>query len=166
MKSEEIRKKLILPNAERLFYLRYAIQKGISLDEIYELTKIDKWFLENLAEIVNTEEEIKNLSTYLPAGRQVNLINLSTDLLWKAKQNNNNQILVNMKTKLLEEKQKSNPNYQVPEDPVSIVIDYLKMQRPIISLSKPKKVKAINAYYEENIGKKGPFTPSPIGLCK
>jgi carbamoyl-phosphate synthase large subunit len=76
--EEEIRKKLIVPNAERLFYLRYALQKGISLDEIYKLTKIDKWFLENIAEIVEAEAEIKLLLT---ANRKP-----LTEVLWRAKQ--------------------------------------------------------------------------------
>jgi carbamoyl-phosphate synthase large subunit len=44
--------KLAIPNAERIFYIAQAFQKGASIDEVYELTKIDRWFLRNIAEVV------------------------------------------------------------------------------------------------------------------
>src|SRR5205807_2193603 len=47
-----LRLQLAVPNAERIFYLAQAFQKGASIDEVFELTKIDKWFLRNVAEIV------------------------------------------------------------------------------------------------------------------
>ena len=50
---ETLRLKLALPNAERIFYIAQAFQKGASIDEVYELTKIDKWFLRNVAQIVD-----------------------------------------------------------------------------------------------------------------
>src|SRR5881409_653378 len=49
---ETLRLKLATPNAQRIFYLAQAFKKGASIDEAYELTKIDKWFLRNLAELV------------------------------------------------------------------------------------------------------------------
>jgi carbamoyl-phosphate synthase large subunit len=49
---ETLRLKLAAPNAERIFYIAQAFQKGASIDEVYELTKIDRWFLRNIAEIV------------------------------------------------------------------------------------------------------------------
>ncbi len=49
---ETLRLKLAIPNDERIFYLAQAFQKGASIDEAFELTKIDKWFLRNVAEIV------------------------------------------------------------------------------------------------------------------
>ena len=49
---ETLRLKLAIPNAERIFYIAQAFQKGASIDEVYELTKIDRWFLRNIAEIV------------------------------------------------------------------------------------------------------------------
>ncbi len=52
---ESIQKKLINPNAERIFYLRYAYQAGMTTEQIYELTRIDRWFLENLKEIIEYE---------------------------------------------------------------------------------------------------------------
>jgi carbamoyl-phosphate synthase large subunit len=49
---ETLRLKLAIPNAERIFYIAQAFQKGAAIDEVYELTKIDRWFLRNIAEIV------------------------------------------------------------------------------------------------------------------
>ncbi len=59
MAAESLRGKLALPTAERIFYLRTALKTGISPEEIAELTHIDRWFLENLKEICELEEEIK-----------------------------------------------------------------------------------------------------------
>jgi carbamoyl-phosphate synthase large subunit len=56
---ETLRLKLAIPNAERIFYIAQASQKGASIDEVYELTKIDRWFLRNIAEIVAETECLK-----------------------------------------------------------------------------------------------------------
>ena len=50
---ESLRLKLSVPNAERIFHLAQAFQDGMSIDEVYELTKIDKWFLRNIADLVD-----------------------------------------------------------------------------------------------------------------
>jgi carbamoyl-phosphate synthase large subunit len=55
---EEIERKLITPCAERIFYIRHAFRAGFKLDAIYLLTKIDRWFLHNIKEIVDMEEEL------------------------------------------------------------------------------------------------------------
>ena len=49
---ETLRLKLASPNAERIFHIGQAFQKGASIDEVYDLTKIDRWFLRNIAELV------------------------------------------------------------------------------------------------------------------
>ncbi|TRZ48038.1 carbamoyl-phosphate synthase large subunit, partial [bacterium] len=56
---KEIKDKIRIPNDERLFYIRYALKAGLSLDEIYELSKIDKWFLDNMKQLTETEDQIK-----------------------------------------------------------------------------------------------------------
>ncbi len=64
--SEEIiNGKLVRPNAERVFYLRYALKSGYSLDKLFELTKIDPWFLYQLKQISDLEDDLKaqNLDT-------------------------------------------------------------------------------------------------------
>jgi carbamoyl-phosphate synthase large subunit len=57
---EALRLKLAIPNAERIFYIAQAFHKGASIDDVYELTKIDRWFLRNVAQIV---EETRCLKT-------------------------------------------------------------------------------------------------------
>ena len=73
---DELPRMLANPGAERIFYIKYALQQGMSVDEIYDLSKIDPWFLDNIKEIVELEDEIKK------NGGQ----DISTELLLKAKQ--------------------------------------------------------------------------------
>jgi len=75
--DDEIRGKLSIPNADRVQYLRYAIKSGMSLATIYELTNIDPWFLDQLADIVKLEEELRALG---------DLQQIETPTLRKAKQ--------------------------------------------------------------------------------
>ena len=63
---ETLRLKLAIPNAERIFYIAQAFQKGVSIDETYELTKIDRWFLRNIAQLV-AETECLKTKTFLCA---------------------------------------------------------------------------------------------------
>lgn len=58
--KEEIIQKLRIPNHERIFYIRYAIRKGIRTDEIANLTKIDVWFIDRIKNIVDMEERLKS----------------------------------------------------------------------------------------------------------
>ncbi len=51
--------KLATPNAERVFYIRYAFLAGMSVEEVFELTKIDPWFLHQLREIFEMEQSLK-----------------------------------------------------------------------------------------------------------
>ncbi len=53
---EQIRRKLAIPNAERIPYIRYALKAGLDIDEIHRLTHIDPWFLREIREIVRAEE--------------------------------------------------------------------------------------------------------------
>ena len=68
---EMLRLKLAIPNAERIFYIAQAFQKGASVDEVYELTKIDRWFLWNMAQIV---EEGQRMSGCQPDIRRKQLL--------------------------------------------------------------------------------------------
>ncbi len=61
--EEEIRNKLSRPNAERVWYLRYAMKAGMSLEEIHALTNIDRWFLDQLSELVELEEHLLSLQS-------------------------------------------------------------------------------------------------------
>ena len=64
---ETIKKKLRIPCAERIFFLRYALQAGLTVEDIHELTKIDRWFLEHIRLIVEEEARIAKLSAPLAA---------------------------------------------------------------------------------------------------
>jgi carbamoyl-phosphate synthase large subunit len=61
--SDEIRAKLAIPNDQRIWYLRYAMKAGMSIDEIHDLTHIDPWFLQNLLEIVEMEERLREIGS-------------------------------------------------------------------------------------------------------
>ncbi len=50
-----LRERLITPNWERIFYVRYALLNGMSVEAIADLTKIDPWFLRQIEEIVTLE---------------------------------------------------------------------------------------------------------------
>jgi len=54
--EDVLRRKLILPNCERIFYIRHAFRAGMSIEDIFQLTQIDRWFLTQLKELVDFEE--------------------------------------------------------------------------------------------------------------
>src|SRR5438552_4649613 len=56
---ETLRLRLSIPNAERIFYLAQAFQDGMSIEEIFELTKIDRWFLRNVKQIVEEAKQLR-----------------------------------------------------------------------------------------------------------
>lgn len=60
--EEELIQKLTVPNAERILYIGHALRRGMSVEKINELTRIDPWFIHNIQEIVEMEEKLKNLN--------------------------------------------------------------------------------------------------------
>ena len=56
---DEIRRKLSVPNEDRIFYVRYAMKAGVPFDEIYSLTNIDPWFLNEIAAIIGVEDQLR-----------------------------------------------------------------------------------------------------------
>ncbi|SMG47605.1 carbamoyl-phosphate synthase large subunit [Arenibacter troitsensis] len=73
---DEIISKLTIPSWDRVFVIYDAIQLGIPLSRIHEITKIDMWFLKQYEELYQLEKEISNF----------NIETLSKDLLLEAKQ--------------------------------------------------------------------------------
>ncbi len=59
IKVDDIDKALHEPTDNRIFVISKAMQAGYTVDQIHELTKIDKWFLNKLQGIVNTHKEMK-----------------------------------------------------------------------------------------------------------
>ena len=57
--AETLRLKLAVPNAERIFYLAQAFKSGMPIEEIFELTKIDRWFLRNVKQIVEEDTRLR-----------------------------------------------------------------------------------------------------------
>jgi carbamoyl-phosphate synthase large subunit len=72
-----LNEKLRVPCAERIFYIKCALQNGMSVEKLYEITGIDRWFLDNMLQIVEFENEIKKVGS---------ADNLTKELLWQAKQ--------------------------------------------------------------------------------
>ena len=57
--AETLRRRLATPNWERLFYTALAFQHGLGVEEVHELSGMDPWFLEQMAEIVATENRLR-----------------------------------------------------------------------------------------------------------
>ncbi|MEW6185605.1 MAG: carbamoyl-phosphate synthase large subunit [Thermodesulfobacteriota bacterium] len=76
LSPDEIGQKLRQPNSQRLFYLKAALESGMSVSEIYDLTGIDPWFLHNLVQILEMEKTLQGRS----------LGTLPPDLLRQAKE--------------------------------------------------------------------------------
>jgi len=74
---DEIKARVAVADPDRVWYLRYALKAGLSMDELYEITQIDRWFLDQLAQIVEIEEQVRAVGT---------LAGLGEPLLRKAKQ--------------------------------------------------------------------------------
>jgi carbamoyl-phosphate synthase large subunit len=67
---DEIRERLATPTAERLFFVRYALAAGLSIDEIHSLSYIDPWFLAQMEEIVHAEQDIVRQGPLDRVGRE------------------------------------------------------------------------------------------------
>ncbi len=72
---ESLRGNLRTPNPERIFTIRLAFLMGMSVDDIYELTGIDPWFLDKLYELLETEKFLKRTT----------LASLTKEQLWSIK---------------------------------------------------------------------------------
>ncbi len=59
----DIEKELAEPTDMRIFVIAEALEKGITVDRIYELTKIDKWFLYKLKNIIGIKNELCKYNT-------------------------------------------------------------------------------------------------------
>ncbi len=59
---EILKEKIATPNSERLFYLKEALKKGYSIEEVYKISYIDPWFLSQIKEIIELEEELKKFT--------------------------------------------------------------------------------------------------------
>ncbi len=76
LKIEDIDTALNAPTDKRIFVIAKALNNGYTIDQIYDLTKIDKWFLQKLQNIYNTSKDLEKCNS---------LETLSAELLRKAK---------------------------------------------------------------------------------
>jgi len=60
---DDIRAKIATPDPDRVWYLRYAIKAGLSVDEIHEITAIDRWFLDQLQQLVEIESLLRTVGS-------------------------------------------------------------------------------------------------------
>ena len=74
---DEIRARVSTPDPDRVWYLRYALKAGMSIDELFELTAIDRWFLDQILQIVELESLVRTVGS---------LASVDTALLRDAKQ--------------------------------------------------------------------------------
>jgi carbamoyl-phosphate synthase large subunit len=56
--DETLTTKLSVPNAERIFYLAQAFARGWEIEKVFSLTKIDRWFLRQIEEIVKEQQQL------------------------------------------------------------------------------------------------------------
>ena len=54
----EIKQQLAIPNSKRIFFLRLGLQAGLTVEEIFNLTKIDPWFIYQIRQIVEMESRL------------------------------------------------------------------------------------------------------------
>ncbi|MFH1768412.1 MAG: carbamoyl-phosphate synthase large subunit [Candidatus Omnitrophota bacterium] len=59
---EDIKTKLALPSSERVFLIYEALRKGMSVEALYKITHIGRWFIQQMKEIVDFEEELLTYS--------------------------------------------------------------------------------------------------------
>ncbi|MCE9591081.1 MAG: carbamoyl-phosphate synthase large subunit [Planctomycetes bacterium] len=52
---DKLKRKLSVPSQGRLYYIRYAFKMGWTIDQVYQLTKIDPWFLDQIKQLVDFE---------------------------------------------------------------------------------------------------------------
>ena len=57
--DDELQRKLARPNSHRFSYITYALQHGWSIDEIYRLSRIDRWFLDQLHQVMDIQKDIE-----------------------------------------------------------------------------------------------------------
>ncbi len=69
LSKEQLLKQLITPSSERHFLMYTALQKGASIEEIHELTRVKPWFIEQMKELAEEEELLRKEKGQLPSDR-------------------------------------------------------------------------------------------------
>jgi len=72
--KKELVKKIKSPNADRLWYIADAFRLGLSINEVFEYSQIDPWFLDNIKQIIDMENHIKESKVSLESAEAVSLV--------------------------------------------------------------------------------------------
>src|SRR5262245_27267497 len=59
--NDELQRKLARPNSQRFSYITYALEHDWAIDEIYRLSRIDPWFLDQLQQVMEIQREIEDI---------------------------------------------------------------------------------------------------------
>src|SRR5437870_6255473 len=59
--NDELQRKLARPNSQRFSYITYALEHGWSIDEIYRLSRIDPWFLDQLKQVMEVQRQVESV---------------------------------------------------------------------------------------------------------
>ncbi|MFS8085095.1 MAG: carbamoyl-phosphate synthase large subunit, partial [Acidobacteriota bacterium] len=78
--NDELQRKLARPNSQRFSYITYALEHGWAIDEIYRLSRIDPWFLDQLKQVMEIQEQIELVPPAV-AGGPPSLENIPLELL-------------------------------------------------------------------------------------
>src|SRR5947207_4526194 len=65
--NDELQRKLARPNSQRFSYITYALEQGWSIEEIYRLSRIDPWFLDQLKQVMEIQERVESIVSELGA---------------------------------------------------------------------------------------------------
>ncbi len=66
LSKEQLLKLLVTPSSERHFVMYEALRQGATVDEIYDITHVKKWFIEQMKELVEEEEQLLQSKGSLP----------------------------------------------------------------------------------------------------
>ncbi|MDO8462204.1 MAG: carbamoyl-phosphate synthase large subunit, partial [Deltaproteobacteria bacterium] len=107
--KKKIREKLRIPNADRLWVIGDAFRQGMTIKEIFDLTKIDPWFLQAIEEIIQFEEILKKVSkkgrkNLLKKAKEMGFSDRRLAFLWKTGE---------LEVRRLRKKEKILPVYKV-----------------------------------------------------
>jgi len=57
--EDELQRKLARPNSQRFSYITYALQHGVPIPEIYRLSRIDPWFLDQISQVMEIQKAVE-----------------------------------------------------------------------------------------------------------
>ncbi|MDD5697818.1 MAG: carbamoyl-phosphate synthase large subunit [Victivallaceae bacterium] len=86
MTDEEIDAELLRPHSDRVFVIRAAFKRGYEVDKVFELTKIDRYFLRQMAELAAFETEISSAGSLAGLCRDLPLFRQSKELGYSDRQ--------------------------------------------------------------------------------